>query len=147
MVGMMRLAAVVAGFLVAAAAHAQSYPTGPITIVNPYAAGGPADLITRTIGAVMSQELGQQVLDFDVVVGPRDAQPRRLLQRTAAEGAQLVDEGLQVEAAQRGDLRLKGRRNGVEDRSRKRARKARYDVPVTARGRRGQISRCSAGRW
>ena len=44
------------------------------------------------------QELGQQVLDLDVVVGPRHAQPRRLLERPPAERAQLVDEGLEVEA-------------------------------------------------
>jgi tripartite-type tricarboxylate transporter receptor subunit TctC len=43
-------------------AQAQDYPKGPITLVNPYAAGGPADLLARTIAAGMSEQLGQQVV-------------------------------------------------------------------------------------
>ena len=46
----------------AAGAHAQSYPANPIMLVNPYAAGGPADLLARTIASAMSEELGQQVV-------------------------------------------------------------------------------------
>jgi hypothetical protein len=71
------------------------------------------------------QQLGQQVLDLDVVMGPRDTQPGRLLERTAAERAQLVDEGLQVEAQGRGPPGWM-KRNGVQDRSRKRASKTWY---------------------
>ena len=55
------------------------------------------------------QQLGQQVLDLDVVMGPRDAEPGRLFQRAAAERAQLVDEGLQVEAQRWGPSRRKQR--------------------------------------
>src|SRR5262245_2158646 len=43
-------------------AQAQDYPRSPITLVNPYAAGGPADLLARTIAAGMSGQLGQQVV-------------------------------------------------------------------------------------
>ena len=43
-------------------AQAQDYPRSPITLVNPYAAGGPADLLARTIAAGMSEQLGQQVV-------------------------------------------------------------------------------------
>ncbi len=43
-------------------AQAQDYPRSPITLVNPYAAGGPADLLARTIAAGMSEQLGQQVI-------------------------------------------------------------------------------------
>jgi tripartite-type tricarboxylate transporter receptor subunit TctC len=48
--------------LAADVAQAQNYPTGPITLVNPYAAGGPADLIARTVGAAMGDQLGQQIV-------------------------------------------------------------------------------------
>ena len=44
-------------------AHAQdSYPSRPITLVVPYAAGGPSDVIARLIGQSMSTTLGQQVV-------------------------------------------------------------------------------------
>lgn len=41
---------------------AQDYPTRPITIVNPYSAGGPADLISRTLAESMTKTLGQPVV-------------------------------------------------------------------------------------
>lgn len=44
------------------AAIAQSYPTKPITIVVPFAAGGPTDTVTRVVGQQMSKSLGQTVL-------------------------------------------------------------------------------------
>jgi len=56
------LVAALAGGVLVTAAQAQTYPTGPITLVNPYAAGGPADLIVRTLGAAMSDQLGQQIV-------------------------------------------------------------------------------------
>ena len=43
-------------------AAAQSYPTKPITIVVPFAAGGPTDTVTRVVGQQMSKSLGQTVL-------------------------------------------------------------------------------------
>jgi tripartite-type tricarboxylate transporter receptor subunit TctC len=43
-------------------AQAQDYPRSTITLVNPYAAGGPADLLARTIAAGMAERLGQQVV-------------------------------------------------------------------------------------
>jgi tripartite-type tricarboxylate transporter receptor subunit TctC len=48
--------------MIATAASAQDFPTRPITLVNPYAAGGPADLLARTIATGMSDLLGQQVV-------------------------------------------------------------------------------------
>ena len=53
------LAAVVT---LAAAAHAQSYPTRQITLIVPFAPGGPADFLGRLIGQKMSEDLGQQVV-------------------------------------------------------------------------------------
>lgn len=43
-------------------AGAQSYPTQPITIIVPFAAGGPTDTVTRLVAQAMSQDLGQQVV-------------------------------------------------------------------------------------
>ena len=48
--------------LAAPAAMAQDFPSKPITIVNPYSAGGPADLISRTVAEGMSAALGQPVV-------------------------------------------------------------------------------------
>jgi tripartite-type tricarboxylate transporter receptor subunit TctC len=48
--------------LLAGVATAQSYPDKPVRLVVPYAAGGGADLIARTIAQGMSKSLGQQVI-------------------------------------------------------------------------------------
>jgi tripartite-type tricarboxylate transporter receptor subunit TctC len=46
----------------ATAASAQSYPTRQITLVVPFAPGGPADFLGRLIGQKMSEDLGQQIV-------------------------------------------------------------------------------------
>ncbi len=43
-------------------ASAQTYPDRTITMIVPFAAGGPTDTVARLIGEVMSRELGQQVI-------------------------------------------------------------------------------------
>ena len=43
-------------------AHAQEYPTRPITMVVPFAAGGPTDTVGRMIAQSMSTRLKQQVI-------------------------------------------------------------------------------------
>ena len=43
-------------------ARAQAYPTKPISVVVPFAAGGPADVTTRIIAEHMSRTLGQPLL-------------------------------------------------------------------------------------
>jgi tripartite-type tricarboxylate transporter receptor subunit TctC len=52
----------VTGLILATAAAAQDYPTGPVTIVVPFAAGGPTDTVTRLIAEPMSASLGQQIV-------------------------------------------------------------------------------------
>ena len=44
------------------AARAQTYPSRPITMVVPFAAGGAFDVIGRILAARMSEILGQQVI-------------------------------------------------------------------------------------
>jgi tripartite-type tricarboxylate transporter receptor subunit TctC len=44
------------------AATAQQYPTRPITMIIPFAAGGPQDTIGRVVAQRMSEILGQQVV-------------------------------------------------------------------------------------
>ncbi|MCW5734764.1 MAG: tripartite tricarboxylate transporter substrate binding protein BugD [Enhydrobacter sp.] len=48
--------------LLAGRASAQAYPSKPITIVVPFAAGGPTDLMARIVGERMAKEVGQQFI-------------------------------------------------------------------------------------
>ncbi len=47
--------------LAAAKAHAQSFPARPLTIIVPYPAGGPVDLLARTIARDAGPALGQAI--------------------------------------------------------------------------------------
>jgi tripartite-type tricarboxylate transporter receptor subunit TctC len=55
-------AALTVVFALAGAAQAQDYPSRPVTLVIPFAAGGPQDTIGRVIAQRMSEVLGQQVV-------------------------------------------------------------------------------------
>jgi tripartite-type tricarboxylate transporter receptor subunit TctC len=46
----------------ATTALAQNYPTRPITMLVPYAAGGPTDTVARVVAQAMSKPLGQTIL-------------------------------------------------------------------------------------
>ena len=56
------LAAAFAALVSAGHATAQDFPTRPVTMVVPFAAGGPQDTIGRVIAQRMSELLGQQVV-------------------------------------------------------------------------------------
>jgi tripartite-type tricarboxylate transporter receptor subunit TctC len=48
--------------LTASSAFAQGFPNKPITLIVPFAAGGPTDIIARIVGEGMSKALGQQII-------------------------------------------------------------------------------------
>src|SRR6187455_2151376 len=56
------LAAALAALVSAGQATAQDFPTRPVTMVIPFAAGGPQDTIGRIIAQRMTELLGQQVI-------------------------------------------------------------------------------------
>ena len=58
------LAMAMLGWLAAlcAAADAQDYPDKPVSLIVPYAAGGPADTLSRMVAERLSQNLGRQVV-------------------------------------------------------------------------------------
>ncbi|MGQ7793387.1 tripartite tricarboxylate transporter substrate-binding protein [Faunimonas sp. B44] len=54
--------AVVLAGLTGVAIGQENYPTKPVTVVVPFAAGGPTDTVTRLIAEPMSKTLGQQIV-------------------------------------------------------------------------------------
>jgi tripartite-type tricarboxylate transporter receptor subunit TctC len=62
------LSIAVAGALATSPARAQAdYPTRPITVIVPFAAGGPTDVIARIVTENMTRQLGQQFVIENVV--------------------------------------------------------------------------------
>ncbi len=61
--GWFRMAAAAALLLAAAdGATAQSFPSKPVRILVPYSAGGGVDVLTRTLGDVVSKQWGQSIV-------------------------------------------------------------------------------------
>jgi tripartite-type tricarboxylate transporter receptor subunit TctC len=56
------LTALAAWLAFAHAGHAQDWPTRPVTLVVPFAAGGPIDVIARIISPRLGELLGQQIV-------------------------------------------------------------------------------------
>jgi tripartite-type tricarboxylate transporter receptor subunit TctC len=48
--------------LAAVSAGAQSYPAKPITLIVPFAAGGPADVLSRNVAAALGKQLKQSIV-------------------------------------------------------------------------------------
>lgn len=71
-----KLAAALAALVASTAVLAQDYPNRTISIVVPFAAGGPTDTVTRLVAQSMSKSLGQTVIVENVAgaggtIGPK----------------------------------------------------------------------------
>jgi tripartite-type tricarboxylate transporter receptor subunit TctC len=82
------LAAIVSA-IIAAPAVAQAYPTRPITLVVPYAAGGGNDAMARTVADTMSRVLGQQIV-VENRAGAGGTIATRQVAKSAPDGYTLV---------------------------------------------------------
>jgi tripartite-type tricarboxylate transporter receptor subunit TctC len=75
--------------LVATPTQAQHYPTRPITLVVPYAAGGGNDLFARIASEKMSRTLGQQIV-IENRPGAGGSTATRAVAKAAPDGYTLV---------------------------------------------------------
>src|SRR5258708_5151145 len=80
------------------AAAQQPYPTRPITVVVPFAAGGPTDVMTRILCQHMSQTLGQQIVVENVTGGGGSIGAARVA-KAAPDGYTMVMGNLGTHAA------------------------------------------------
>ena len=93
-----RLAAILAFAASAATAAAQTYPTRPITLVVPFAAGGTTDVVARVMADHMSRTLRQQVV-VENVAGAGGTTGATRVQRSAPDGYTLLMGNLGTQAA------------------------------------------------
>jgi tripartite-type tricarboxylate transporter receptor subunit TctC len=70
-------------------AAAQDYPNRPITMIVPFAAGGPTDLFARIVGEHMSRTLGQQIV-VENVVGAGGTTGSARAKRAAPDGYTII---------------------------------------------------------
>ena len=80
-----------------ATAHAQSYPTRPVTVIVPYPAGGPTDQVARQIAPKIAAKLGQNFVVENVSGGGTNIAGQRVA-RSAPDGYTLFVHNLQISA-------------------------------------------------
>jgi tripartite-type tricarboxylate transporter receptor subunit TctC len=73
----------------AASAQAQDYPTRSITMIVPFAAGGPTDVVARIVTGHMAQTLGQSII-IENVVGAGGTTATARAARAANDGYTLI---------------------------------------------------------
>jgi tripartite-type tricarboxylate transporter receptor subunit TctC len=78
-------------------AQAQSYPSRPVTIVVPYPAGGPTDLVARQLAPKLSARFGQNFIVENVSGGGTNIAGQRVA-RAAPDGHTLYIPNLQFSA-------------------------------------------------
>lgn len=79
-------------------ALAQSFPSKPITLIVPFAAGGPSDVIARLLGEHMGRTLGQQFIVENIAGAGGTAGAKRLV-AAEADGHTLLIHHLALAAA------------------------------------------------
>ena len=82
----------------AAPAEAQTYPTRSITMIVPFAAGGPTDVVARIVTAHMAQTLGQGII-IENVVGAGGTTATTRAARAANDGYTLITGHMGTHAA------------------------------------------------
>jgi tripartite-type tricarboxylate transporter receptor subunit TctC len=91
--------AILAGLgALAAPAQAQTYPTRSITMIVPFAAGGPTDVIARIVTGHMAQTLGQSII-IENVVGAGGTTGATRASRAANDGYTLITGHMGTHAA------------------------------------------------
>src|ERR1041385_1496843 len=102
MTSLSRMLAAVAALAGAAAlvapARAQDYPTRSITMIVPFAAGGPTDVIARIVTGHMAQTLGQTII-IENVVGAGGTTATARAARAANDGYTLITGHMGTHAA------------------------------------------------
>jgi tripartite-type tricarboxylate transporter receptor subunit TctC len=81
-----------------APAQAQTYPTRSITMIVPFAAGGPTDVISRIVTSHMAQTLGQSII-IENVVGAGGTTATTRAARAANDGYTLITGHMGTHAA------------------------------------------------
>ncbi len=87
---MKKLLVVVAAAGFAWAAHAQSYPSRPITIVVPFVAGGPTDKSARDLAEALRKPLGGATVLVDNAAGAGGSIGANKVAKAAADGYTLL---------------------------------------------------------
>jgi len=83
---------------IAASAQAQDYPTRAITMIVPFAAGGPTDVVARIVTGHMAQTLGQSII-IENVVGAGGTTATARAARAANDGYTLITGHMGTHAA------------------------------------------------
>lgn len=81
-----------------ASGEAQTYPTRSITMIVPFAAGGPTDVISRIVTAHMAQTLGQSII-IENVVGAGGTTATTRAARAANDGYTMITGHMGTHAA------------------------------------------------
>ena len=81
-----------------ASSQAQEYPTRTVTMIVPFAAGGPTDVISRIVTGHMAQTLGQSII-IENVVGAAGTTATARAARAANDGYTLITGHMGTHAA------------------------------------------------
>ncbi len=93
--------AILAAILGVPACAQQPYPVRPITMIVPFAAGGPTDVLARILGQNMSQSLGVQIV-VENVTGAGGTLGSARVAKAAPDGYTMVMGNLGTHAASMG---------------------------------------------